>query len=121
MSVLDNVNRLNELLAQGKTMEALDELYHKDVVVVEGDGEVRNGVDAQKKAMEGWFEMIKETHSEGVGAVTVNEDTGRACIESWVDLTRKDGVRMKMEEVAVQKWENGKIVHERFYYDVPKQ
>jgi hypothetical protein len=25
-----------------------------------------------------------------------------------------------MEEVAVQKWEDGQIIHERFYYNIGK-
>jgi len=32
-------------------------------------------------------------------------------------VTFQDGMRVNMEQVSVQKWENGQIVHERFYYD----
>jgi hypothetical protein len=32
----------------------------------------------------------------------------------------KDGKRSTMEEVAVQKWEDGQIIHERFYYNIGK-
>ena len=34
-----------------------------------------------------------------------------------MDITFKDGNRVIMEQVAVQKWENNQIVHERFYYN----
>ena len=41
-------------------------------------------------------------------------------VESWMDVTMKDGKRNKMEEVAVQKWKGDQIIHERFYYNVGK-
>jgi ketosteroid isomerase-like protein len=41
-------------------------------------------------------------------------------VESWMDVTMKDGKRSTMEEVAVQKWEDGQIIHERFYYNIGK-
>jgi len=35
-------------------------------------------------------------------------------------VTFKDGNRVKMEQVARQKWVGNKIVEERFYYNPPK-
>jgi hypothetical protein len=32
-------------------------------------------------------------------------------------LTFTNSLRVKLEQVSVQKWEDGRIVHERFYYD----
>ena len=46
-------------------------------------------------------------------ASAVSGDTSFA--EMWFDCTFKDGNRVKMQEVAVRKWEGGQIVHERFY------
>jgi hypothetical protein len=34
-----------------------------------------------------------------------------------MDLTFKGGNRMAMEQTAIQTWQNGQIVHERFYYN----
>ena len=34
-----------------------------------------------------------------------------------MDVTFKDGNRVQMEQVAVQKWAGDQIVHERFYYE----
>ena len=41
-------------------------------------------------------------------------------VESWMDVTLKDGKRNMMEEVAVQKWKGDQIIHERFYYNMGK-
>ncbi len=47
------------------------------------------------------------------------EDTekGKVFVEVEMDVTFKGGNRVKMEQVAVQQWENDQIVHERFYYN----
>ena len=36
-----------------------------------------------------------------------------------MDVTYKGAPRMKMCQVAVQKWQDGKIINERFYYSMP--
>lgn len=120
MSCLENAQKLCNLMAEGKSMEAFEELYHEDVVVVEANGETRTGKAAQREAIQEWFKSVKEHHGTGFGAITANEDQQTTTIESWFDITGEHG-RMKMEEVGVQKWQDGKIIHERFYYNVPGQ
>lgn len=119
MSVLENASNLQQMMGQGQMMEAFEKYYHEEVVVQEANGEQRNGKSAQREAIQQWSQGIKEMHGGGVGAITANEEAEISTVESWVDVTFKDGNRIKMEEVAVQKWQNGQIVHERFYYNVP--
>jgi hypothetical protein len=64
--------------------------------------------------------MIKEVHGSGVTAVTSDEKAAVTMVESWMDVTYKDGNRAKMEEVAVQRWKGDQIINERFYYNMPK-
>ena len=116
MTYLAKAQKLCQLMEEGKSMEAFEELYHEDVVVVEATGESRNGKAAQRSAMQEWFSNVKEMHGQGFGAITSNEAAGTTTIESWFDLTTANG-RMKMEEVGVQKWKDGQIIHERFYYN----
>jgi len=121
MSCLENASELQKMIGQGQMMEAFEKFYADDVVVVEANGETRKGKDSQRQAIKEWQGTITEMHGGGVGAITSNEDTGVSCVESWVDVSMKDGNRIKMEEVAVQKWKDGQIVHERFYYNLPGQ
>ncbi len=122
MSVLENAQKLQNMMAEGKTMEAFNELYHDNVQVYEmPTGEHRDGKEAQRKAIEGWFSAVKEVNGGGVTSITANEETGVSSAETWMDITMQDGNRMKMEEVAVQKWEDGKIIEEKFYYHMPTQ
>ncbi len=122
MGVLENAQKLQSMMAEGKTMEAFEELYADNVQIYEmPTGEHRDGKEAQRKAIEGWFGMVKEMHGGGLNSIAANEETGISTAETWTDITMQDGNRMKMEEVAVQKWENGKIVEEKFYYHMPAQ
>jgi len=102
-------------------MEAFEELYHPDVTIVEASGESRKGKDTQRKAIHEWMESLAEMHGGGTSSVTANEEAAITMVESWTDITDKKGRRMKFDEVAVQKWQDGQIIHERFYYFVPAE
>jgi ketosteroid isomerase-like protein len=103
-------------------MEAFEELYHDKVVVQEmPTGEKREGKAAQREAIQQWYGMLQEMHGGGVDSITSNEVDGITTVESWMDITTKDGNRMKMSEVAVQKWQDGQIINEKFYYNMPSQ
>lgn len=100
-------------------MEAVDTYYADDITIVEGNGETFHGRETQKGRIEEWQKTIKEVHDGGLKGVAANEDTGHVFIESWMDVTAQDGNRFRFEEVAVQRWKDGKVVHERFYYNMP--
>lgn len=121
MSYLEKATNLQEMIAQGKTMEAFEKYYHPEVRVIEPVGEPREGKEAQRAALYTWEESVQETHGAGCNAITANEETGVTTAETWVDVTFKHGGRMKMEEVAVQKWQGDQIIEERFYYHVPQE
>ena len=122
MSYLQKAQDMQQMMGQGQVMEAFEKYYAENCVIVEKPtGETRNGKEAQRQAIMGWFSTVEENHGGGVGAITSNEDTGVTCVESWFDITFKEGGRMKMEEVAVQHWEGDQIVREEFYYNMPGQ
>lgn len=117
MSILALEQELQTMMAQGQMLEAFDKFYADDVVMVEATGEVREGKAYNREFEIKWLESVEGIHGGGVTAMTSNEETGHTCTETWGDFAFKGGQRMKMEEVSVKKWENGKIVHERFYYN----
>ena len=119
MSYLEKATSLQQMVGQGQSLEACQQFYHTDVTVVEANGEVRKGRDAQLNAIQEWMGSVQEMHGGGIGAITANEEAGMTMAETWVEVTFKDGNRMKLEEVAVQKWEGDHIIHERFYYNIP--
>ncbi len=120
MSVLQHATELQQMMGQGQMMEAFEKFYHEDVKVTEmPSGEVRNGKAAQRAAIDQWQKMVTEVHGGGLESITANEESGHAAVESWIDVTFAEGGRMKMQEVAIQKWENGQIIEEKFYYNMP--
>jgi ketosteroid isomerase-like protein len=107
-------NKLNEMVLTGKALQAFDEFYADDVVMQENSDEPRVGKAANRKAEEEFFASVAEWHDGKVLATAVNGDTSFS--EWFMDITFKNGYRAKMAQVAVRKWKDGKIAHERFFY-----
>ena len=119
-SYLELATDIYKMMGEGKMLEAFDKYYADDVVMIEATGEVREGKATSREFEEQWLASIEEFHGGGATAITSNEKEKVSMVEAWVDVTFKDGNRMKMEEVAVQHWnDDGLIVRERFYYNVP--
>jgi ketosteroid isomerase-like protein len=117
MSYYDKAKNVYDMMAQGKMLEAFDKYYHKDVIMIESTGEIRKGKDANRKFQADFMGTVKEFHGAGIKSLTSNEKEGVTMVESWMDLTFKDGKRSMMEEVAVQRWQGDQIANERFYYN----
>lgn len=118
MTHLELAQKLYQMIGEGKLAAAIDELYDDNVVIVEANGDTFEGKETQKGRLVEWQHGIEAQHGGGVYAITANEEAGVTMVESWGDITFKGAPGpFKFEEVAVQTWENGKIVRERFYYN----
>ena len=62
-----------------------------------------------------FFASLAEFHDGKVVATAVNGDVSFS--EWFYDMSFKNGQRVKLAQVAVRKWKNGKVAHERFYYN----
>ena len=116
---MENIDRIKDIyqhLAEGKALEAFDKYYSDEVVMIEGDGSQRIGKPQCREYEVNFFQGIAEMHGAGVDAmVTDGENT--TMVENWMDVTFKDGTRRKLEQIARQTWQDGKIINERFYYN----
>ena len=122
MSYLENAQQLQQMMGQGQMMEAFEKYYHEDVKVTEvATGETRDGKDAQRQAIIGWQGMVKEFHNGGVDSICSDEENGVTTAETWMEVTFQDDNHIKMSEVAVQKWQDGQIIDEKFYYSMPAE
>ncbi len=122
MSCLNNARELQKMIAQGQAIEGFEKYYHDDVTVTEvATGETRKGKEAQRQAIQQWMGSIKEFHDGGCDSVCADEENNISTAETWMDVSFHDGNRVKMSEVAVQRWEDGKIIDEKFYYHMPGQ
>lgn len=106
---------LNEMIRQGKALEAFERFYHDEVVMMEND-QAFEGKEANRKREQEFFGNIVEVHDAGITSSAVSTDGVTSFCEQYFDATYKDGRRMRMEEVAVRTWRDGKVIRERFYY-----
>lgn len=117
MSIKKLVEEMYDMLSEGKFTEAFEKYYHEDVVMIEGDGTRREGKKYNQKVEQEFLDSIVTFHGLGTTAITSNFDTNISMVETWLDVTYKDGERLKIEQVARQTWKGDKIIEERFYYN----
>ncbi|HEY2002995.1 MAG TPA: SnoaL-like domain-containing protein [Acidobacteriaceae bacterium] len=114
-SVQELDKQLNDDVLSGKIMEAFEKYYADDVVMQENSEEPRVGKAANRKAEEEFMSSVEAFNGASVKASAVNGDV---TFSEWeMDITFKGGKRVTMSQVAVRHWKNGKIAHERFFYN----
>jgi ketosteroid isomerase-like protein len=107
--------QLNDDVLSGKIMEAFEQYYADDVVMQENSEEPRKGKAENRKAEEQFMASVEAFNGASVKASALN---GNVTFSEWeMDITFKGGNRVKMSQVAVRQWKNGKIAHERFFYN----
>lgn len=106
-----------DLLAKGNTVGAIEKYYSEDVCVFENRELARAGrskcVEHEQRALQG----VAGPPRFKVHRTALDEPSGTAFIEYTVRFADKDGRPSRLDEVAVQTWEGGKITRERFYYE----
>ena len=107
--------QLNQMILTGKALEGFEQFYADDVVMQENSEEPRVGKELNRKFEKEFFESLAEWHDGKLVASAINGDTSFS--EWYMDVSFKNGFRYKAAQVAVRKWKNGKIVHERFFYN----
>jgi ketosteroid isomerase-like protein len=115
-TIKESIDHLNGQIMQGNILGAFDELYADDVVMQENNDEPRVGKASNRAYEEKFVASLEGFHGAEIRSVNVNETEGTSTVEWMMDVTIKEAGRMKLEQVAAQRWKDGKIVSERFYY-----
>ena len=118
MSTTNLQQRLNDLFGyvhQGKIIEAMNEFYDKDTVMQDNANPPTVGQAANVEREKQFLSGVKEWKGFNVTASAVGDNV--TFYECSLDFIATSGQPVHMEQVVVAKWKNGKIVHERFYYD----
>lgn len=106
--------KLDDMVLSGKALEAFDELYAEDVVMQENSDAPFVGKALNRQREIDFFSSVAEIHS---AQVLSSATEGDVSFSEWeMDITFKNGYRAKLAQVAVRRWKNGQIAHERFYY-----
>lgn len=105
---------IKTLVLNGQAMEAFENYYGDDVIMQENDHPPTVGKDANRQRELEFFSKITEFRGLELKSVAFGDDV---IISEWfADYTHADWGKRTYQQVAVQKWQNGKVVHERFYY-----
>ncbi len=118
MSTDSNV-RIHELLdyvKEGRIMDAMREFYADDVVMEEPAYGKTVGLEANLEREEKFVASVKQF--KGFEATKVGIGEGVSLYENVMDWIDVNDNEVHVEQVSVMEWRDGKIVHERFYYNM---
>lgn len=121
MSTKEVAEKLVKLCSEGKFEEATKTLYSPDIVSVEAAAPP--GGSRETKGIEGvmakgeWWAANHEVHSSTVEGPLVT--ASHFAVTFKMDITFKpQSKRFEMEEIAIYKVADGKIVYEEFFYNM---
>lgn len=121
MTTQEVADKLVQLCSEGKFQEAVEALYSPDIVSMEagappGQSRESKGLEAVK-AKGDWWVANHEVHSATVEGPLVAGS--HFAVTFKLDVTFKpQSKRFTMEEVAVYKVADGKVVYEEFFYNM---
>lgn len=111
-------DRFYELSQQGNWNQIQDELFSVNAKSIEPEGaqglKTVSGLDKIREKGKAWEGMIEQTHG-GYCSKPLVAGNYFTCTMG-ADVTFKGQGRQTMDEVAVYKVENGKIVSEQFFF-----
>ena len=113
MTTLELDHQLNAMISEGKSVEAFQKFYAEDVVAQENDETERMGRDAWMRARQEMEKNIRKFDAR-VLAHAANGDTSFSEWEYNLELEGMGAIRIV--QVAVRRWKNGRVVRERFYH-----
>lgn len=110
------IHELLKYLAEGRIMDAMREFYADNVVMEEPAHGKTVGLAANLKREERFVASVKEF--KNFEATRVGVGPSVSLYENIMDWTDVDGNEIHVEQVSVAEWRDGKIVQERFYYQL---
>lgn len=109
--VRGRVSQLVEYVEAGRIFEAVREFYDEGVAMQDGTQPPMFGLEAHAQR-DGLLKAVSEWRGFRIKGLGVNGDT--SFVECALDFETHDGATLSMDQVAVARWRDGKIVSERF-------
>ena len=119
-TVLSRARDLQGWIGQGRIIEAMNEFYAPEVTMQENANPPTVGLHANVEREKQFLSFVKTWKGYNVKALAADEKAGTALVESTMDFVNHEDQHVHMAQVSVQHWKDGKIVHERFYYNAGK-
>ena len=102
---------------QGRIIDAMYEFYASDVRMQENNNPPTEGLEANVERERKFVASVRQWKRFDVRSVAVDAEGGKAFVQTELEFDGVDGKTYRSDQVAVQAWRDGKIVHEKFYYD----
>jgi len=110
-----------ERCAKGEFVEVMEDYYAENAVQLEADGTRREGRSNMVEFEKEFLTKVETFHGIEIGSMAVASDDGNGngitMAEYKIMADLKDGSKFWPDQVQVTKWENGKIVELKYYYD----
>ena len=119
MNTQEVAQKLVQFCREGRNIDAINELYADNVVSLEQPGtpmERAEGKEAVLAKNNYWYESVEAVHSVVISDPIVTGDFFAVTME--MDVTYKNSGRMKMQEIAVYRVKDGKIITDQFHYSM---
>ena len=108
---------LNQLVAGFQYEEAHEKFYHQDLVKHENEDAPTVGLENHRKEMKEFLSNISNESAEVLNVV-VSHDMS---ITEWhYQFDHAQWGKRDFKEVSIQRWKDGKIIHERHMYKTEK-
>jgi hypothetical protein len=115
LTVVELERQLNEALQHHRFMDAYESLYADDVAMQENTSAPTLGKATNRERQHAFYDSVAAFHECKLLGSAV---AGDLAFSEWEFVfTLKSGVRFTLAEVAVRQWREGKVVHERFYWN----
>jgi len=119
MDILPRVRELQKYIATGRILDAMAEFYDENCAMQENANPPVVGRAANIEREKQFLAQVKTFKVYEVKSLAVADDT--AFVESVLEYVDQADRPVRLEQVSVSRWRNGKILHERFYYDSAKK
>jgi hypothetical protein len=114
-TIASRVVDLQEYIGGGRILEAMNEFYAENVSMQENTDDPIVGRAKNIEREREFLANVKEFKGYTVVSLSVGPET--SAVESVLEFIDVDDKPVRLEQVAIQKWQGDRIVSERFYYD----
>ncbi len=116
LSLAQRVEKLNNMILEGKILDAFDLFYSDDVVMQENENTPTSGKPANRINEKAFVGNITEFRNAAVKNVLISDNL--SVVEWDFDFTHAEWGKRTYTQLAVQRWNNeGQIVNEKFLYN----
>lgn len=110
-----HVDTFVNLLETGRFLEAIDHFYHDDIIQVEN---YQSSVKGKQRLRQIEIDNLERVSQVSCKVLSYVVDEGKNLVmgEMYIEFTSINMGKMLLEEAFIQRWDDGKILYQRFYY-----